>query len=354
MGKEIGSHFEYSEAMQRNGSQTIDWLPIQQLDYVFTFSGRSAIELALMDIKKDKNINSVYMPSYCCDSMLQPFKKHGIKIEFYDVLLGQKGLYYDIDKNKSFDIFFAMSYFGLEQSMDHIIQEMHFKNVLVLEDMTHRMLCDQPNANYSDYIVASLRKWFPIATGGILIKRRVSLNCYPFKESDEFVQNQIEAMKLKTAYLNGFKIKKQLFLEKYKSINEAMVSLDHSYKIDSFSMGVLQKLNINHIKEARKQNATILYDGLKEHKKIQMLLEYPKSSTPLFVPIKLKDHNEREKVRSLLIKNDIYCPVHWPISESVHLNSANKEIYDRELSLICDQRYYEKDMNKIVKVLREY
>jgi hypothetical protein len=59
-----------------------------------------------------------------------------------------------------------------------------------------------------------------------------------------------------------------------------------------------------------------------------------------FVPILLPNRNE---IRAHLTKNEIYCPVHWPKPEGCESN-----IYDHELSLICDQRYGIKDMKRIV------
>ena len=66
---------------------------------------------------------------------------------------------------------------------------------------------------------------------------------------------------------------------------------------------------------------------------------------PLFVPVLLEN---RDKVRKHLTENKIYCPVHWPKPEG-----ADSNIYDMELSLICDQRYGVNDMERIVSVLSE-
>ena len=47
-----------------------------------------------------------------------------------------------------------------------------------------------------------------------------------------------------------------------------------------------------------------------------------------------------------MTKRGIYLPVHWPND----LKRKNK-LYDYELSLVCDQRYNEIDIEKYVIVL---
>ena len=52
----------------------------------------------------------------------------------------------------------------------------------------------------------------------------------------------------------------------------------------------------------------------------------------LFVPIIL-NNKIRDNLRDFLIKNKVYLPIHWPQEEKIN------NIFDKELSLICDQRY---------------
>lgn len=49
----------------------------------------------------------------------------------------------------------------------------------------------------------------------------------------------------------------------------------------------------------------------------------------------------------------MYCPIHWP--KPTILNEGNlTSIYDKELSLIADQRYNETDMQYIIGRLDEF
>ena len=76
---------------------------------------------------------------------------------------------------------------------------------------------------------------------------------------------------------------------------------------------------------------------------------YKKDATLLFIPIFVDD---RRSLRSLFFQNNIFTPIHWPhISDELN---GNNRIYDRELSLICDQRYDENDMNRQLEIISQF
>ena len=53
----------------------------------------------------------------------------------------------------------------------------------------------------------------------------------------------------------------------------------------------------------------------------------------------------------MLIKNKVYCPNHWEIPEVIKKN-YQRDIYNMELSLICDQRYCEKDVERYINLIK--
>ena len=72
---EIGSEFWLEREVQ----------PMKERDGVYTLSGRTAIDVILQDILLKRSVKNVYMPAYCCDSMIAPFAARGIEVELYDV-----------------------------------------------------------------------------------------------------------------------------------------------------------------------------------------------------------------------------------------------------------------------------
>ena len=76
---------------------------------------------------------------------------------------------------------------------------------------------------------------------------------------------------------------------------------------------------------------------------------YSEKSVPLFVLIFL---NKQKDVRNAFFSDNIFTPIHWSY-ESKDLNGDKKNpIYDKELSLIYDQRYSLEDMERQIRVLK--
>ena len=153
-------------------------------DRKFLLSGRTAIYFVLQEILKKQKVEKVYLPSYSCHSMAQPFLESDIKVEYYDVAF-EDSLKYNIDTEKDCDIFFAMNYFGYTATnMENYIKKFKDRGITVIEDITHSILSEKKYSVYSDYLVGSLRKWFPIASGGIAISMEKDFNYYqqPFMD----------------------------------------------------------------------------------------------------------------------------------------------------------------------------
>ena len=54
-----------------------------------------------------------------------------------------------------------------------------------------------------------------------------------------------------------------------------------------------------------------------------------------------------------LIKHNIYCNVHWRLTDKAQ-NSASNYLSHNLITIPCDQRYSEKEMDYIVKVIRKW
>jgi|SRR5690625_3304693 len=351
MRNEIGSHFEkdHSILQEMKASQ---WLP-KTSDDTYTFLGRTAITVAIKDILKTQSINTVYMPTYSCTSMVDPFIEKGINVEYYDVYYDETGVNYNINFDTNCDIFFAMTYFGLENSkkMNDAMKVFSSRGTIIIEDITHRLLNKNSHSKNADYYIASLRKWFPIASGGYVGKRNGNLSIKPEKTSDHLVTKQLEAMDYKSQYLAGESISKEKFLSMFASFNKVLSTIDENYMIDQKSLRIIKFLNIDLIRKRRKKNANKLYSKIKNINSVKPLFTKPNLSTkcPLFVPI-VTDQENRDDLRNYLIKNDVYCPVHWPKKST----GKNSVLSNRSISLICDQRYNTRDMKYIVNLIKKW
>lgn len=190
-----------------------------------------------------------------------------------------------------------------------------------------------------DYMFTSYRKWFPVPDGAEVRKKQECGELINFNGENKFAQYKFAGNILKNFRKE---IDDSLSLE---LIREGERILDKGYRCrgTEYSLVLMKKLDREGFAEKRKRNAGILREGLE---RIGITNIYREDTVPLFVPILLKNRTE---VRKRLFEHDIFCPVHWPHESEIL--QGNNVLYDLELSLVCDQRYGEKDMMRILEIL---
>lgn len=337
---EIGSEFHYCEIEKGKG------IPFSFKDnkVVYTFSGRTAIETIL---KNEKKIRKALLPSYCCDSMIEPFRKANIYVEFYPVYYSD-GFQIELEIDSNVDCVLWCNYFGFSNNIP-IIKDFINRGGLLIEDITHSLYSKKQFDSQSHYCVASLRKWEPIFCGGLCVSRKDDLLILPTKKPDNyFIEIKSTAMQLKKRYIKGEAIDKNEYLELFSNSNKWIEKNYSDIGIDEFSKKYLENVEFEVHRIQRIKNANVLYDGLMNHNEFSFLFSREEIDCPLFVPIYVKN-GKRDLIRKKLIEEKIYCPVHWPHPKE----NCSSNLYDSELSLVCDHRYTEKDMLRIVNILNQ-
>lgn len=336
---EIGSEFS-SNILTKGENSLDDLLPNQR----FYLSGRTALAAIIDDINVLAPIKRAYLPSYCCESMIEPFLRKGIEVSFYSVGLSDQNKFeVEYDYNHGCDVVLVMYYFGFIQEQIQEILE-HEKSAIIIQDITHSMFCEGGIAETPHYWFSSVRKWSAIPGVGIAGKRNPwNTEANDNKQSSAFSQLRVQATELKQQYLDGIIKDKDEYLRLF---NQAETILDEEYEgygCDPVSFNILAHLDIDALIQRRRENAHYIYEVLSNHSNLSLLFEYDiERDCPLFVPIILP--NQRDQVKIDLIESNIYTPVHWPIPKSVQLQSRETVLYNQELSLLCDQRYSVGDM----------
>ena len=302
------------------------------------FSGRTAIETVLKEITWARK---AVLPSYCCNSMIQPFQEAGIEVEFYPVYF-ENGLKIELNIPEKTDIVLWCNYFGFTVPMPDL-SEFHG---VIIEDVTHSLFSKSSYHLQSNYLVASLRKWEPINCGGYCSAVNGKIQYEPtISPPLEYVRLKTAAMELKKAYLSDLhKEMKTQFLAMFGESNRWLAENYSGLAIDPWSSEYLSSVDMEEQRKIRRRNANVLYEGLEG--KAQFLFPIENMDCPLFVPVLFQN---REEVIKTLISHQIYCPAHWPRPEGCDSN-----LYKQELSLVCDQRYNEGDMKRIVSALRPF
>ncbi len=343
---EIGS--EYWEFDGELNSDNREFWNIGQ-DVKFTLSGRTSIYYVLKNILLKQNVQKVYMPSYSCASMVQAFDDLGIEVEYYDVYYNE-GLKYNIDFEEECDIFFSMNYFGYsETNMEEYIKKFKEKGKIVIEDITHSVLSEKRYSQYSDYLVGSLRKWFPVSSGALAVAMNSKFELeLKDRQNEELINAKTKAMQNKKLYIENKDGSKEEFLNQYNESNKILENDYKDYLMDEKSFEIIMGIDLEKIKNQRKENVKTIYEKLKNILEIRFLVDnYDENDCLLFVPILVKNEI-RNDLRNYLISKNIYLPIHWPLDEKIN------NIFDKELSLVCDQRYRKEQTEEYINLIINY
>lgn len=352
MKKEIGSEFWTVE--QTAEKQHL--FNAFERNQRFFLSGRTALDFLIKNIKAKKPIGKAYLPSYCCHSMIQPFLANDIEVIFYNVLIEENRLTIKVDPNIECDLFYSIQYFGfVDEQLDDFIKKIKQQGKLIVEDATHSLFTAKAFHTEADYVFASLRKWTGLP-GGALVWSKETLGDPASKidPNKAYIEKREAAYRLKRRYIEGELIEKNTFLTLF---DEAEQILDKDYRGYCCGQEIkeqIEYLDIVKIKNKRQENAAFLCEKLRFCKDIELLYKAVKQDTcPLFVPIIVKKH-QRDPLRVFLIQQNIYCPIHWPISPMHKLNVGTEALYKNTLSLVCDQRYDIEDMALIVNAIIQF
>ncbi len=344
---EIGSEF-WSHLTSNSLSRPIwtDWNGDKQL----FISGRTALYAIIEDAVREYGCRKAYLPSYCCHTMIEPFLKADISIEFYPVIVREHKFVAEYNRDIKTDIFYQMDYFGYTQ--DALLPP---DGAITIHDVTHSIYCNDLNLSSSTYLYASFRKWDAVPGAAIACKNTGQFN-YSANEiiNEKYISMRTKAMNLKTQFINEKSCSKDEYLALFANAEKLLEKDYVGYTADAHSIAMAKAIPNNNFVSIRRNNAKILINGLKNIDYLSPIIDtVSNGDCPLFVPVTV-DYNKRNALKQFLIDNKVYCPVHWPLSGYLQLSNEERLLYDSELSLICDQRYGEKEMNLQIELIRKF
>ena len=303
-------------------------------DTKWFLSGRSALQAI---IKELKDIRTIAIPSWCCDSIIKPFVDAGIIVSFYPVHF-DNGFAQEIVLDC--DALFVMDFFGYSGNELNLSG---YKGIII-RDVTHSLL----SASYSDadFCFGSLRKWCGFWTGGFAWGKNIK---EPIHANPYYENLRCTAMKEKALYIESTENGNKGYLSLYESAEKILENCGIvSAALRDIELAGL--LDIDFIRNQRRNNSVVLMEAFRENLIFPDLIE---TDCPMFVPI-IVSKGKRDELRQYLIEHSIYCPIHWPLSSYHSLNAEDEFIYSSELSLVCDQRYTIEDMHRIIETVKDF
>lgn len=322
--------------------------------------GRTALDAVISDAVKEYGIKNILLPSYCCHTMIHPFLNRGLHIKFYNVFPQAGAMTYDIAFDEAFDCILVMQYFGFHQpGYFEMLRRLKSMGKVIIEDATHSILQREPYSPDADYVFASYRKWLALKGGAIAIKRRGLLYAGSGMDSpgagtrEKYLTLKQEAVRQKKDYLQKNSHGEKEYLKTFGEAEELIEACYSGMEADEESSRRIRYTDFDRIAKIRRSNAEILAGRLRDVPQIRMVFpRITESDAPLFFPVCL-EADARDLLRRYLINKKIYLPVHWPLSSLHDISKSGKKLYSEELSVICDQRYDNGDMEYIASVIAE-
>lgn len=331
----------------------------------YTQSGREAIAWALrsLEISEPGIRKECLMPAYMCDSVFFPFVHAGWKLHFYHI---GKNFQASEEELRSLvehirpGLLFIHPYYGVDtwKPMRSLLKEWRGRGIHVMEDVTQSYYLEGAGLE-ADYVIGSLRKWYPIPDGGF-VASDLPISMEELPAGGEFSMEKWKILTSKWEYLHGNgseaerKARKEEYLKHNRVMEEWLDEWESVHEISEISKKLLRSEDEEHSKKCRNTNYRYLSEALQEFEYLITIFPTPEEGiAPLYFPIYVK---EREKLQEFLRKKDIYAPVLWPVGKEnkEHLSEAERYIYENLLVLPMDQRYGENEMKRMIEAIREY
>lgn len=345
---ELGSNFDLDV-------NDLYFKPNNIMDYMSGYEtvwfdyGRSAIKS--IEIPQGRKI---LLPEFICESVVSCFPVDDIV--FYkvqaDFCIDFEDLFSKINKN--IGTIYVCHYFGYLQNKEKLQlckKTADEYGIIMIEDITQSLfsVCEV----IGDIAVASLRKWLPTPQGAVLCMRKGDIKGENLVSIPKIVSSDNASamgMFLKKLYLNKQYDTNRMYRDIFTHCEEQIDQKNKIYGMSEFAVFLMKCFNTKTIIKRRKENAEQLKNYL-DCKGIEVR-GFSKAECPLVYPIRVAD---RDKFRKYLIRNNIYCAVHWPFDgcQPDDRKMARKNAAEL-ISLPIDQRYGSKEIAYLCEMIDKY
>lgn len=307
---------------------------------IFLANARSGISILceLLDPK------CVWLPSFLCDVMINAAKSAARGVNYFPVDLNLKVNDEWMNNVRRGDLIILIDYFGFNCSKLPA-EKLAGRDAWIVVDASQSLLSNYPNT-HGDFVLFSPRKFLGVPDGGILTsKSKIDLSSVDLSRPPiNWWLQAFKASVLRREFdiHGGDRAWFQIFQE---------VDIEAPYGF--FAMSELSRSLLDHsfdyrlIAKRRRENYVALLAELED---IALFPVLPPETVPIGFPIRLKN---RDYVRNKLIEYKVYPPIHWEIEDIVPAIFTESHYLSKEIMTIpCDQRYDESDMNRLIKLIR--
>ena len=343
-------------------------------------SGRTAyLNVWLNLLHAGRGLDTVLLPSYLCYSILMPFSRMGVGVQYYRVGADQAVDWEDLERKARMlgarAAVVIIDYFGFIPSGDsaRTICRVRQTGARVMYDATHSLLNDCPwpavadssragsalgSAPAADVCIMSLRKALPVVDGAVVVwpdgARPAPTLSIARERIDSYFSSRALAMMMKASYMVDGWGSRRDYLNLY---DQAEAALDREFGASSamsgLSRSIIKRLDVDIIRRARRANYTELVRTLHEldasRAGLRLLFpELPDGVVPLGCPVVT---DERDALREHLAARGILTQILWQSPPEVPRDEFPDSwaLSERILVLPCDQRYSPEHMEIVAR-----
>lgn len=325
---EMGSNFHDCSDIEIKTTDKQSFLEEAEL-YI---SGRHALLDLVTYQSKYHRLEKIFIPSYYCHDVTKLIEKV-VSVEMYhcDPLSTV-----DVSTFPNKTAVILVEYFGNKVKAKGTSND----SMLIL-DKTHNPFSDYNYDFDINYTFGSLRKVLPLSDGGFLTPKLPTSNLESTKDINVVaLRDAQKAMRLKTLFLEGYDIDKNIFLNAYSRFEEFLNENEVIYSLSDKSCESIFHIDYKQILLIKERNLNYLNGYYQENSKIKLFL----NNCYFSFFINLKDITA---FKLALIRSNVYPVILWPDYNNDY-NLINNYVL---ISLHVDFRYRLEDMHKLTKIL---
>jgi len=317
-------------------------------DYLFTIDGRTALFIAIKTLAERTPNKKWLIPAYFCPSVHQTFIDSKVSFEYYpigeDLQANIEYLSNKLSSDSAVGGVLFINYFGFAANTAPYRELIQRNGISVVYDCAHILFQGSSDAvcNENEAYVYSIRKWYPLPHGGVLLCRNVNrARLLLSKCSDAKLYKQLLKYSLYSAeqYL-GINFRKYLLsfsaISKYveqKDVAERYDILMHDNVIGYFKR-ILSSAEI--IRQKHRANFHYALNYFRKNKQfIPLRTHLENSECPFVFPLMVMGL-DRDFILKECLRNKIPLRIHWtPIAASIPKSTLFESSYNLANNILC-------------------
>lgn len=317
--KAVGGYFELADKDCEYASMPVEGVALNTC--------RNALEYIILHLPDAERI---YVPYYTCEAVIEPLKRLSIEYEFYHI--NEQLEIAEVLTLGDGDYLIANNYFGIK---DAYIAEL-------AKEYGDKLIVDNAQALFAPVLPSvkaaySTRKFVGVSDGGFAVGVSAA-SAADYEEDNSLDHDSHLYIRKEKGAEAGFK--------DYQA-NECRLDNQPIRRMSPQTKEILSHIDYDTIIEKRRQNYLFLSEVLNKRNKLK-LPSIDSFTCPMVYPFMIDD----ESLRGRLIQNKMFVARYWPnVLEWCGENELEYKLTRHIIPLPIDQRYGEKDMERILKII---